>query len=215
MTLVFPRDMISAECWETAKFTLQHRQELSRTAGGVVQGKDLGPAIWMAEFQSYPLAQAEAEALEADMQTLGGVVRTFYAVTMRRRAPFARSGEALTGVTIASTAISGNYSSISLAGLPSGFVMTAADFVTVTTSTGTELLRLVRGGTADGTGVTPLMEVVPYLRPASIPLAIQPADPVTLIDPYAEMRLEPGSLETTRHSRRRWRVGIRAQQVIR
>lgn len=207
MALTFPRDMVSAQCWETAKFTLQRRQELSRTADGRTQGKDLGPAIWRAEFQTYPLAQADAEALEADLMTLQGVVNSFYAVTMRRRAPLTWASNTLAGVTV--LAIGASNDKISLAGLPAGFVMTAGDFVTITTSSGTELHKLARGGTADGNGQTPKMEVVPHIRPG-----VAAGDAVTLIDPFAEMVMEPGSLDMPRQSLRRWRVGFKAVQVL-
>lgn len=208
MSLTFPRDMISDQCWDEQSFRLVHRQELSRTAGGETQGKDLGPPLWAATFESYPLMRGEAEALEADLQTLGGVVRSFYAAP-RRREPASRSGEALTGVAVAS--IGANNDAISLAGLLPGFVMTAGDYIAIETAAGgRELYRLARGGSADGTGVTAELAVVPHIRPV-----VNVGNVVALAPPVAEMRLQPESLQARRVTRYRWRVSFQAIQVIR
>jgi len=208
MSLTFPRDMTSDQCWDEHSFRLVHRQEFSRTAGGETQGKDLGPPLWAATFESYPLMQAEAEALEADLQTLGGVVRSFH-VTPRRKEPSSRDGETLTGVAVAS--VGANNDAVSLDGLPPGFVMTAGDYIAIETAAGgRELYRLARGGSADATGVTPDLAVAPHIRPV-----VNAGDVVTLAPPVAEMRLQPESLQSRRVTRYRWRVSFQAIQVIR
>lgn len=209
MTLAFPRDMTTAYCWEEHRFTLMRRQELSRTAGGEAQAKDLGPALWMANFSSYPLLQAEAEALEADLQTLGGALRTFYAAPRRARPARDDGSASLSGVAV--EAVGAGYATLALGGLPANFELRAGDYLSVTTGAGgRELHRLARNGVADGTGVTDEIPIVPHVRPV-----VSSGDPISLAPPLVEMRLRHDSLQSLRVTRFRWRVAFQATQVIR
>lgn len=208
MSLIFPRDMTTPNVWEQLDLTLQRRQEISRTAGGMTTMKDLGPALWRASCQSIPLPRRKAMALRADLETLGGGVRTFYLVPYPEFQPAARNGEALDGVTVES--IGENFDTIALVGLPAGFVMTESDYLSISTSTGTEFHQLARGGTADGTGVTPEMEVTHHIRPS-----VSVSDAVRLVEPRLEMHLAPGSLEFRQVGAQRATVGFESMQVIR
>lgn len=209
MTLAFPRDMTTAYCWEEHRFSLMRRQELSRTAGGDTQAKDLGPALWTASFRSYPLLQEEAEALEADLQTLGGALRTFYAAPRRARPARDDGSASLSGVAV--DAVGVDHDTLTLRGLPAHFQLRAGDYLSVTTSAGgRELHRLARDGVADGTGVTSDISIVPHVRPV-----VSSGDPVSLAPPLVEMRLSHDTLQSRRVTRFRWRVSFEATQVIR
>lgn len=211
MSLTFPRDMITGQCWDTARFVLSHRQELSRTAGGEVQAKDLGPPIWQASFETYPLSLDDADALEADFLTLNGSARTFYATPyLSRRAKALPAGHAFDLSAVAVHTISANRDEVRIDGLPANLEIHAGDYLGITTSTGRELHRIAVGGTADGAGLSPLLTVVPNLR-ASVAVN----DLVDIENPMAEMVLIPGTLDKPRESRLRWRVRFDAVQVLR
>lgn len=189
--LVFPRNMIAGRRWDAARFTLQRRQEMSRTRGGRTIVADLGPPLWRAAFRSFPLQRNGAEALLADFETLGGAVRSFYAHPAKRPIPGAYAD--VSGFNLASVAVravSTDRQRIGLDGLPVGFVLTAGDFVSVRTiAGGREFLRLAEGGTADGAGSAPMLSASQPIRPA-----VAPGDPVGLVNPVAEMVLAPDTL---------------------
>ncbi len=208
MTLIFPRDMVSAESWYSADFRLQRSQEISRTSGGQIQARDLAPSYWRATFLSVPLEYRDAIALRMDFETLGGALRPFNAATLGVSAPAQWSGEDLSTVTVAE--ISADRTGLRLDGLPAGFELTAGDYLTVSKSGATELHGLARGGIADGAGLSPLIHVVPKLRPV-----VSVGDSVALQPPFAEMLLEPGTLASTRHSAAHWQVSFEAVQVLR
>jgi len=206
MTLTFPRDMTSAECWEEHAFTLVAPQELSRTVGGRLQARDLGPEVWRGVFRSYPLDEAEAAALHADFQTLRGSTRSFLA-TPPRKAPLADPDNSDT-VTVDGVAT--NRDALALSGLTPGTVISAGDYVSIVNGADRDLYRFVRAATADGTGATPEAEVVPNVR-----AGITAGDGAAIVNPLVEMVLIPGSLDRPRVTRSRWRVVFEAIQVLR
>lgn len=100
---------------------------------------------------------------------------------------------------------------LALTGLPVGFELRAGDYVSVITGAGgRELFRLARGGTADATGLTPEMEVVP-----DVPVTIAGGEAVDLINPMVEMVLEPGSLDDPWKGLSHRAMTFEAVQVIR
>lgn len=211
MALTFPRDMTDLTRWSDPKLRLARRQELSRVQGGLTQGKDMGPPLWTANWTSVPIRLADADAVKADFDSLMGVVRTFHLYPPTRSQPREMIGSpaALGSVTVGS--IRADNAAFTLAGLPSGFVMSAGDFVSVSTAAGgVEFFQLVRGGTANGSGVTPALEVSPHVRPA-----VAAGDAVTLIKPLVEMRLDPDALDDPLVSGTHRQITFKATQVIR
>lgn len=203
MALTFPRNMTAGRCWHQADFQIHEIQELAREASGAIQGRDLADPIWRIEFQSVQLDGYAADDLLADFETLGGVLRSFYASPFLRPAPRTRLAEALTGVSV--NTIRADRRALRLTGLPASFEMSAGDFVSIATATGKALHRLARGGVADGAGLSPELELSNFLRPD-----VAVAQAVTLIDPPAEFRLLPGSLRKVPAGPRRWRVSFSA-----
>lgn len=90
-------------------------------------------------------------------------------------------------VTIHMVAI--NMRELRITGLPSGYVLSPGDMLAFQYGSGPvrhALHRIVVGGTASGTGLSPLLEVVPSLRPGAVaPL------PVSLVRPACKARLLP------------------------
>lgn len=211
MALTYPRDMTSGLCWEEHEFTLRRRQEMSGTAGGETQTKDLGPPLWVARFDSYPMPVSEADALEAAFQDLGGGAQTFFAVPRKRRPGPAGvlPSDAFAGVLISEIRI--DFRAFKLQGLPADAEILAGDYLSVDTPVGgVELFRASATVQATGSGDTDWIDLVLPIRPA-----VTIGATVRLVEPRCEMRLEPDGLQVVRHSLRRRRVTLRAEQVIR
>jgi hypothetical protein len=178
----------------------------------VAQVKDLGSPLWWAEFSSVPVALEVADAAIADFRTLGGALQPFYLVPPTRRRPASIASDSpLGGVTVMLAEIRSDNRGIRLAGLPSGFVLTKGDYLSIrTTSTAREFLQLATGGVADVAGLTPELEVVPWLRPS-----VAVGQVVDLLDPSIEMVLDPGTLDDPYSGLSHRTIQFKAVQVIR
>jgi hypothetical protein len=78
------------------------------------------------------------------------------------------------------------------------------------TDEGREFLQLASGGVANSAGVTPQMDVVPFLRPSVVSgLA------VSLVNPMIEMKLDPMSLDDPFDGLSHRFVTFQATQVVR
>lgn len=204
--------MMVGRRWTEADFVPQRRQEMSRTAGGAAIVADLGPVLWRASCRSFPLKRDGADALMADFETLGGALRTFWAVPVLRPVPASIAGDTATdlqGITVAS--IADDRSGLSLAGLPADFVLTAGDWLSIATAAGgREVVRLAEGGAADAAGLSPVLACYPTLRPGVVVGQV-----VRARNPRIEMRLEPESLLRERAGGAWFTVAFSAWQVIR
>lgn len=211
MPLIFPRDMTTAQRWTLADLVLDRRQELSRDAAGGTYAKDLGGPLWRGSYRSFPLRRDAADALMADFETLRGAALPFFAHPAERPRPASSpdpAGPALAGVTV--RAISAERDRMQFAGLPAGFVLSAGDFLSITTAAGVEFLRLARGITANGLGDTASVETAQTLRPS-----IATGQAVALVDPLVEMRLDPKSLTRDRPALGWFTVGFSCSQIVR
>ena len=181
MALTFPRQMTTAQCWARAELRLQRRQEIARTAGAATQVKDLGPPLWVASFESYPLLQRAADALHADFETLGGAVSPFFLVPALRRLPAVQEGS-LVGLV---GAIRADRRALRIEGFSKPGRLMPGDFASVEPQGGgRELLRVATEGSVSSAGLSAWVEVVPAIRPA-----VSVGDRVSLRDPEVEMIL--------------------------
>lgn len=209
MTISCPRtDILTTVGFQDQKFQLQWRQEVSRTAGGVTLGKDLGPALWTASYTTIRLDDEAALAYEADLDALEGVVWPFEAGDLRRIYPLAYpTGEfADTGVI---EAVNPNNRAISLSGLDPGFVLSKGDYLSFDYGDSRALHRLVEGAVANGGGVTPQFEVRPHLRPG---WTLDAA--VTLKRPTALFTLVPASVSQTLNNGESTVISFQAMQYL-
>lgn len=189
MTISYPRnDILDAVRPASARFYLFWRQEQSRSAGGVTRGKDLGPALWRASFSSGVLELPEAVAAEALLNSLEGVVRSFYAHDVRRPYPLAAPTGAFSDSAEIS-AISAEWDAVALSGLPPGFVISVGDYIAFNYAGRRALHQFMRLGQANGLGVSPLLDVRPHIRAGATT-----GLPVILKKPAAKMILEPDSV---------------------
>lgn len=175
MAITYPRtDLFTGRGFNQLIFNTLSRQELSRTAGGVTLGKDLGPALWVAEWISVPEDQVDVVELEAKLRSLDGVIGAFTAYDRRRPYPKAYPSGAFTD----SGKIAGVQSpkALTLKGLPAGFVISVGDYFMFdygSSPSNRALHQASEAVTADGAGNTPSFEVRPQLRGAVVDLDVK------------------------------------------
>ncbi|MAY32786.1 MAG: hypothetical protein CMM86_09295 [Rhodovulum sp.] len=155
-------DLTGGREWLRAPFDLMFQQTVDRTPSRIWVA-DQAPPVWMARFETFPIIEAEADALEAQIMGLRGALVPFWCHTARRPVPL--SVEAETAPALGAPVVAGigaDRDALSLSGLPAGFVLSAGDFVSVDLGADrAALIRLVGSGVADGAGVTPAIPVVP------------------------------------------------------
>lgn len=101
MAITYPRsDIMDLLPVADVQFWPVHRQELSRTAGGATQAKDMGPALWRMSATSAAQALPDAAVLEAALISLGGSQRSFLAHDPRRPYPSLHPGGYVGSVSI-------------------------------------------------------------------------------------------------------------------
>lgn len=164
MAIAFPRsDFLSIVTIEanTLPFRLMHRQEISRTAAGQSFAKDLGPALWSYELSTTPIPLRQALKVQAFLQSLDGLIGTLTLYDPTRQTPASDpTGSASLG-SVTVTGISGN--TITLGGLPIGFVLTPGDLLGVIVGGVPHLYEISESAIASGAGAASF-EVAPQVR---------------------------------------------------
>jgi hypothetical protein len=190
MTLItFPRtDILTFTGFSDQTFMLQSRQEFSRAASGVTIGKDLGPALWMADYTTQPMPNDDALVFEAMLNSLDGVVNLFEAFDLRRPMPKMYPTGACSDGVLHSVAT--NNKQLSLSDLNAGQIVSAGDYLSFDYGDSRALHQAMETVVADGSGVTAEFEVRPHIRP----VALSPAVDVTLKGPAGLFALVPGSV---------------------
>lgn len=159
-----------------------HRQEFSRTAGGVTTAKDMGTPLWRATYQSRAMRPNELDKWRAKLNTLEGSVQRFMGRATSRCYPIAHpNGQGMGNVTnIKVATINASNKSVTLSGLPAGYKASVGDHIQI----GQRLYQIV--DTVTG------FEVRPHLAPGT---AV--GNVVVLVNPSVPMIILPGTLTTT------------------
>lgn len=181
MTVFLPVDILADFPGWSTNFSLQHRQEYSRTAGGVTIAKDMGTPLWRASYQSRVLLPNELDHWRARLSALDGSVQRFMGKPMSRCYPVAypngwRLGD-VSSVTVAS--VGSDNKSVVLAGLPSGYITSIGDYIQI----GTKLYQVV--------DVSSGIEIRPHLAPGTVF-----GNAVVLVKPAVPMIMVPESLSS-------------------
>jgi len=171
--------------------SLPSASELSRTAGGEIIVAELGARLWTARVTLVPISIENAAALQVKLRLLQRAGASLHVSPRIGNYP-ARDPNGVIAdsyITIASLPL-GNQT-LSLAGLPSGYALSAGDYLSF--SYGTPAIQafhqLAGDARADALGVTAAFEIVPQIRPGA---AIGAS--VTLVKPAFKALLLPGSL---------------------
>lgn len=144
----------------------------SRTGAGEVIVADIGARLWRGEITLGKMTRAEAGFARTMIDMLGGAGRSF--MVWDRAAAFPLRdprGAALGAATPTIHTLGSDGSTLRLAGLPAGYQMEPGDYLAFTYGTNPTryaLHALVTSGVANSSGVTPLMEVLPAIRPGAV-----------------------------------------------
>ena len=169
-------------------FRLDKAETVSRTGGGEIIKHKLGARLWTGEIVFDQDYHRELAAIEAKIALLEGAGASFMIHDTRHTGPRADpTGTVLGAAAVKLAAVTVEGAELSLKGLPAAYTLSAGDYL------GFEyaalpiryaLHRIVVGATADAGGTTPLMQVVPTLRPG---FAVDAT--VTLVRPTCKARL--------------------------
>jgi hypothetical protein len=164
MAITYPlTTVLSAVGFADQVFQLTSRQEQSRLASGITRGKDFGPAIWVATYTTGNVANDDALAYEAMLNSLDGVIQTFEASDLRRQYPrLDPLGATYSDGVLHS--VNANNKALSLSGLIAGQVVSVGDYLSFDYTTGRALHQVMETVTANGSGVTAEFEVRPFIR---------------------------------------------------
>ena len=214
MVLSFPLgtpDLADLVPIQSAHWQPMWQQETSGTGAGELLAADLGPQLWEADVTLKAVRNSEARAVKSRIEALGGARHAFYLYDPINCYPTHDPGGTILGdneVTI--LAVGGDNRTLSLAGLPAGYVlahdMLASDYGSPSRRA---LLRMVDTVTADGDGETALFEVTPALRPG-----IAAGQTVMLKKPAAKVKILPGTLSYDDASTNRTRIRFRVRQTL-
>jgi len=197
LTITYPRTDIMAYCGyqpDAVPLRLQSRQEISRTASGVTIGKDLGPAIWMGEFVTQPLALDDMVDFEAILNSLDGVVRQFEAGDLRRPYPKAHPTGSFNETAYLSAVQAGG-GAIKINGTDIGFTVSRGDYLAFDYPDGRRALhQAMETVTSVSGGETSYFEVRPRLIMPSV--ALSPSITVRFKNPTGLFCLVPGSVQS-------------------
>jgi hypothetical protein len=180
MALTYPIDLLSDLPGWTTEFSIQWRQEQSRSSGGKTYVKDLGDPIWQMSAQSRQLSINELDYWRARLDVMENGLGTFYGWSMSRCRPIKHPGS--------STLPTGSLSSITdnkvvgVTGL-TGITLSIGDMLQIGD---TDLHRIVDTPSAGA------YEVRPHIWPGVVTGAA-----VKISKPSCIMAIVPGSITTT------------------
>lgn len=152
-------------------FTLPEVTVYSRTRGGEVLRAEVGVRLWQGAAFLRPLSHSDASESLARISLLGGAGASFLASPWPKCGPRLDPGGSTLGASAPVIhALAGNNRELRIAGLPAGYALSDGDYLSFTY--GSSPVRygfhqIVVGGVADGAGLTPLIEVIPHIRPGA------------------------------------------------
>lgn len=178
-------------------FDIPESMEMSETGGGEVLTADLGTRLWQGEVQLGELTPDEAADTLAMLDVLRRSGASFMAYDVSRPAPrFDLTGTLLGALVPKLHTVAASTREIRISGLPPAYQLRRYDYVAFqygSNPTRFALHRLAAAVVADGTGLTPLVEVSPNIRPG---WTIN--SNVTLLRAACKAVLVPGSVQPGR-----------------
>jgi len=157
---------------------------------GTVISASLGASLWTGTIrlaQANHPRHAQMEAMLALMDQPGA---SFLCHDPRYVGPASDpTGSILGSRTVTIHTVASNMRELRITGLPSGYVLSSGDMLAFQYGSSPvrhALHRIVVGGTASGTGLSPLLELVPNLRAGAVAGLV-----VSLIRPACKARLLP------------------------
>ncbi len=196
-------------------FDLSENVEVTgETEGGEVLTAQRGTRLWQGEVMLDDMLPAEAAETGAMLDVVRRHGASFMAFDTGRPGPRADlAGVALVGSTPRLNAVAANNCEIRVSGLPGNYRLERSDYLAFSYGANPvrfALHRLAAPVTANGSGLTPFVEVSPNLRPGWAANA-----PVTLAPAACKFRIQPGSFNPgRRRSALTTGVGFRITQIL-
>jgi hypothetical protein len=194
MSLIFPLSLASFADLigvSQVKWNPKDNRELSGMGSGQILGADLAPQLWTGDLTLAEKEHADARKIEAKLNAVIRSMGSFYLYDPRTAYPYAdRDGSTLGSSTVKVKA-KADGKSLSLKGLPAGYVLTEGDYLAFDYNFSTRRWfgEVAEGVTADSSGDTATFEVSPFL-----PLEDVTGLVVTLVKPAMVCKIVPGSL---------------------
>src|SRR5690554_1374682 len=105
-------------------FRLEVRQEHSTLGSGEILVADLAPARWVADIQTVPMRGQQARTLQSRLEALDGSINAFYLYDPWKCVPASDPrGDILGSSSVEIGTLGSNNKSLTLSGLPSGYVI--------------------------------------------------------------------------------------------
>jgi len=178
-------------------FDLPESVEHSETGAGEILTADLGTRLWKGEVSLDGMTPDEAATVLPLLDVLRRAGGSFMAYDLSRPGPRYDLTGTILGASVPKLhTVAANTREIRISGLPAAYQLRSHDYLAFSygaSPTRYALHRIATGATADGTGLTPLIEVSPNLRPG---WALN-AD-VKLVRASCKAVLVPGSVQPGR-----------------
>lgn len=201
MALTYPYPLsFLADCLrgDRINLSLKRNDEMSGSGDGRFWTYSLAKPLWQVSIDLYSKSAAHAREINAKIYALDGSTPFLWAD------PFysgPEGGNAGGGVTVG--AISADRDTISLAGLPAGFQITAGDYFSVTHTNGREYFAtFAESGTAGGSGNVSNLTVRP-----TVPFGVTVGASVRLATPRMKVMIPPGGFQPFSNFKGRWGDG--------
>lgn len=197
MSITYPLDFL--DTWPgVASMQLMFRQELAPERGGSGNSADLGPALWELTAQSRELKPSEYRDLLAVITSLENGAKLFKGYDRTSCFPLAYpngGSSAATGLIF--DVDTSTYRSLRLTGLSANQIISRGDFMSWNYDSGyIALHQAMETITANGSGLTTMIEVRPHIR-ESTDFDASPTPTVRLRKPHANMHIVPGSVQAS------------------
>lgn len=169
-------------------FHLGRAVTVSETGGGDVISHQLGARLWQGQIALGKDSHRAFAAIEARLALLEEPGASLLIYDTRMPGPQGDPDGSLLGSNVVKIAtLDANNREMTLKGLPSGYVISQGEFLSFEYGSNPVRFafhRVVTGGAAGGNGVTPLIEVIPFIRQGAAVNAI-----VTLFKPTLKAKI--------------------------
>lgn len=173
-------------------FDIKRNDELSGSGDGRLWQAELAPPLWTAEVALRTDFNDAAKQIAAILRKLNGSQEAFFLFDPISKYPqYDPTGSILGSNTVTIGSIDSTRKSLSLTGLPAGYVITIGDKMSISYSSNPTRFAFLEASetiTANGSGVTGQIELFP-----SVPIGINAGAVVTLKKPICKMILMPGT----------------------
>ena len=152
-------------------FQLANSVTHSETGGGEVISHRRGARLWAGKIILDKDYHAVWAAIEARLALLEEPGASLLIKDVRMSGPIADRDHSLLGAAVPKIAtLDSNNREMTVKGLPAGYVISQGDLLGFTYGTSPiryAFHRVVTGGIANGLGITPDIEVIPFIRPGA------------------------------------------------